>query len=326
MLRLFSEITVNNVTFSGIISAEIETTWQNITDTCRLELPNNFQRNGKPITVGDEGFFKRGDEIVVKLGYFPNLIIEFEGFIRRIFVDNVIVIEAEDASFLLKQSTVTESFKKVSLKELLDAISPIKFEAVEANLGQFRITRATPAKVLEELKKTYGLISYIRSGVLRVGLAYYEDEGKEQTFDLEENVVTNDIEYIDNSELLITVHGISAQSDNTKIERFAFYDKSEIKLTDQDPKQGEKEIFGVPGLTEEELDFYIKNKLEKRLTTGARGTFLAFLEPSVQHGDQAKIISRKFPEKAGTFLIKKVVKTFGFSGARQEITLDTQIV
>jgi len=325
MLRLFSEITVNNVVFSGIISAEIQTSWQNITDTCRLELPNNFQREGKPITVGDEGFFKRGDKITVKLGYFPNLLTEFEGYIRRIFVDNVIVIEAEDASYLLKQSTVTESFASVTLSELLTAISPIDFVAVDANLGAFRITRATPAKVLEELKKTYGLVSYVRGGVLRVGLAYNTDEQEEQTFDLEGNIVSNDLEYIDASELLITVHGISSQDDNTIIERFAYYDGSDIQLTDKDPGQGEKEVFGVPNQTADDLDFYIKNKLEKRLTTGARGDFMAFLEPSVKHGDVANIISRRFPEKAGKFLIKHIVKNFGLDGARQTITLDTQI-
>lgn len=326
MFRLHSEITVNNVTFKGCISVEINTSWQNLTDTCIIELPNNFQRGGKNITVGDDGFFKRGDKIEVKLGYFPNLTTEFIGYIRRIYVDNVIKIEAEDASFLLKQSTVTKSFASTTLANLMDEIITIDHEQSEANLGAFRITKATPIAVLEELKKTYGLISYIRNETLRVGLAYYADEGDELIFDLENNVVSNDLEYIDASELILTVEGTSIQKDGSVLTRYAYYSNGIIALSSDDPKQGASETLSFKSeISKSELDFYTENKLKARISTGTRGSFTAFLEPSVKHGDRVKIRSRKFPEKEGTFLVKGVVKTFGLNGGRQEITLDTQV-
>jgi hypothetical protein len=298
MLRLRSEITINKTTFNAVVSVEIESSWENLTDTCRVELPNNFKRDGRPITVGDEGFFKRGDAVLVKLGYFPNLNTEFEGFIRNIYVDNVIVIDCEDAAFLLKQKTVIKSFASTTLKNLLTEISPIEFEAVE---------------------------SYIRDGVLLSGLAYYND-GTQHNFSFEENIIENNLEQISNDELLITVYGSSQQKDNSVIEVFGYYEDGEVVTSTKDPEQGELEKLTIKSeISQKDLEFYVKNKLEQRLSTATLGEFTAFGEPAVKHGDTVNLISGKFPEREGVFLVRKVVKSFGLGGFRQTITLHTKI-
>lgn len=325
MLRLASEITIGSTTFDAVVSVEIESTWENLTDTCKIELPNNFKRDGRPITVGEEGFFKRGEAVTVKLGYYPNLKTEFEGFIRKIFVDNVIVIECEDAAYLMKQGTVVKSFQDTNLDNLLSEISPIEYEAVDAELGQLRLTRVTPAAVVEELRKVYGLVSYVRDGVLLSGLAYYND-GAEHNFDFEQNIIENNIEQIGNDELLITVYGSSKQKDDSVIEVFAYYDGGEIVTSTTDPQQGELEKLTIKSeISQKDLEFYTTNKLEQRLTSSAIGDFTAFGEPSVKHGDTVNLTSRKFPEREGVFLIKKVVKSFGLGGYRQVITLHTKL-
>jgi len=325
MLRFRSEITINETTFNAVVSVEIESSWENLTDTCRIEIPNNFKRDGRPVTVGDEGFFKRGDAVLVKLGYFPNLNTEFEGFVRNIYVDNVIVIECEDAAFLLKQKTVIKSFASTTLKNLLTEISPIEFEAVEAELGQLRLTRVTPAAVLEELRKVYGLVSYIRDGVLFSGLAYYND-GTQHNFSFEENIIENNLEQISNDELLITVYGSSQQKDNTVIEVFGYYEDGEVVTSTTDPEQGELEKLTIKSeISQKDLEFYVKNKLEQRLSTATLGEFTAFGEPAVKHGDTVNLISGKFPEREGVFLVRKVVKSFGLGGFRQTITLHTKV-
>ena len=114
MLRLYSKITINGTTFRGVVQVDIESTWKTLTDTCTIQIPNNFTREGRNITVGDDGFFKRGDAVEVELGYYPNIVTEFKGYIRKIIIDNVIKIEAEDESYLLKQKTVTFSDKEVT--------------------------------------------------------------------------------------------------------------------------------------------------------------------------------------------------------------------
>ena len=78
-------------------------------------------------------------------------------------------------------------------------------------------------------------------------------------------------------------------------------------------------------IEEESLLEYIKRRLQVRQYSGSRGTITTFLEPSVKHGDTVKIISRKFPEKEGDFLVKKVIKNFGLNGGRQEVTLSQKL-
>lgn len=342
MFRLFSQITINGTTFQGVNNLEIESSWQNLTDTCTIQLANNFKRNGRNITVGEDGFFKRGDQVSVSFGYFPDLVLEFEGYIRKIFVDNLITIECEDASFLLKQNTVTFSDREVTAQSLLDEILStgtstdganevsLFHETVDAELGKFRVTRVTPAQVLEELRKKYGLVSYIRSGVLRVGLAYYLDEAVRHNFSLEDNVIENNLEFIDVNELKPAVLGLNTKDDNEVIEKWAYYevDKTEPTIADEKPDGYAQtdEIHIKEEIGVKSLESQIVNILNNRISTGIRGSFTTFIEPSVKHGDKVNLISRKFPEKEGVYLVKKVVKNFGLSGGRQEITLDRKVL
>ena len=329
MVRLFSKITINETVFNGVVQVDIESTWRNLTDVCTIQLPNNFKREGRPITVGDDGFFKRGDAVTVEYGYYPNLVVEFKGYISKIFVDNIIKIEAEDASYLLKQNTVTFSNKNVTANSLLEEISPIAYKTEDAALGKFRVTRVTPAQVLYELKKKYGLQSYIKDEVLRVGLAYYQDEGTNHIFDLEGNIIENDLEFIDVNELKPSVLGLNIKNDNTIVEKWAYYESGKTEPTIADEKPDGYAQTDKISISEEigvnDLERLITDTLENRISTGIRGTFTAFAEPSVKHGDTVKLKSRKFPEKEGTYLVKKVNKSFGLGGGRQEITLDTKI-
>jgi len=325
--RIDTEISINGAIFKGANSIEINSSWEDMTDTCTILVPNAFQRDNKNITVGDDGFFKRGDEITVKVGYFPNLETRFEGFVRKITPDNLIRIECEDLMFKLKQEPVTKSFKKISLSDFLSELTTEKFEAVDAILGKFRISRSTVVKVLEELRKSYGLVSYIRDKVLRVGLAYYPDEGKTVSLVIdgaEGNVADNNLEFIDSNELQIVVKGSSMQSNNKIVERWAYYDKDKkLVLTSTDPKKGETDTLSVPLQTSEQLDGFITQRLEKRLSTGITGSVTAFLEPVVNHGDIVELKSKKFPEKEGKYLVKRVTTSMTVSGGgRQEIELD----
>jgi len=330
MKRIDTEISVNGVIFKGANSIEIVSSWEDMTDTCTILVPNAFKRNNKNITVGDDGFFKRGDEITVKMGYFESekeLETRFDGFIRKITPDNLIKIECEDLMFKLKQEPVTKSFKKIKLSLFLAELTTEKFKAVDATLGKFRISRSTVVKVLDELQKSYGLISYIRNKVLRVGLAYYPDESKniELHIDGEKgNTADNSLEFIDSNELQIVVKGSSMQSNNKIVERWAYYNSDKkLILTSTDPKKGETDTLSVPLQTADQLDGFITQRLEKRLSTGITGTVTAFLEPIVSHGDVVDLKSKKFPEKEGKYLVKRVKTSMTVSGGgRQEIELD----
>lgn len=327
MLRINTEITINDVVFSGANSIEISSSWEDLTDTATILIPNKFKRNNKNITVGDQGFFKRGDEVKIEMGYFPLLNTFFEGFIRRITVDNLIKIECEDLTFNLKQEPVTKSFKAIKLSDFLADLTTEPFEAIDATLGKFRISNSTVAKVLEELQKSYGLVSYVRNKILRVGLAYYPEDANNVVFDLEGNIVSNSLEFIDADELQIVVKGTSMQSDNKIIQRWAYYNKlNELVLTSTDPKKGETDTLSVPLQSQSQIDGFITQRLEKRLSTGITGSIIGFLDPQTNHGDIVELKSAKFPEKEGKYLVKRVNTSMSISGgARQEIELDIKV-
>lgn len=331
MKRIDTEISINGVVFSGANSIEVVSSWEDMTDTCTILIPNKFKRNNKSITVGDNGFFKRGDEVTVKMGYFPNLETRFEGFIRRITPDNLITIECEDLMFKLKQENVNKTFRAGKLKTLIEGITSQKSNVVDADLGAVRVPNKSAAQVLATvIKETYKLQSYIRNKVLRVGLAYYPDEGKTVELHIDGikgNIAENNLEFIDSNELKITVFGKSKQLDGNYIFRYAFYDNNGILITtSDDPRTGEYDNINIPLQTTEQLDNIIQNHLKKRLSAGINGTVTAFLDPIVSHGDVVDLKSKKFPEKEGKYLVKRVTTSMTVSGGgRQEIELDIKV-
>ena len=367
MLRLNSKITVTateftidsggasfsvdevKTIFTTLVTLETVSTWENLLDTLTIELPNNFQRDNRPITVGEEGFFKRGDAIKVEVGYFPTFNLIFEGFIRTITLKTNVVIEAEDEGYKLKQINNNFTLKGTDLAKLVDTITAgqqIATEIINADLGDFKAKNVTSLQVLEELKKTYGLVCFFRDKTLNIGLPYDGTPAK-HTFYLEgiddgtpvqiqslaagnaENVgiiIDDALDYINAAEVKLYIEGKSMQDNNALIENYASYDPDgKVVYTTKAPDGQKGGSYTVPGISAKELKERITQMLVNAYSTGISGGFSTFTEPAVNHGDQVTLVSYKYPEKEGTFLVKKVVNKFGTGGGRQEVELDRQI-
>lgn len=316
MFKLVSKITFDDGAdlepLQFVNNVEIETSWQTFTDTATLTLPFKLKNNGEVITVGSSGLFKRGTKVKIELGYLPNLVTEFEGYISNILPDSPLVIECQDASWLLKQSTITKSEKGADLGDFLEAVvdGVIEINAVEANIGAMRLTRVTALQVLEELKKTYGLVSFVRGGILRSGLAYYPEESAEHEIIFQRNVISSNLEYVNRDDIKIKVKAISILPDNTKLEAEAGDDG------------GTTRTFFAYNITDTKaLQTFADNELTKLSFDGYRGDFETFGEPSIQHGDLVTLKDNKFPEREGRYLVDSVTKSFGMNGYRQSVTL-----
>ncbi len=316
MKRLNSEISIGDETFRFVNELEISSSWETFTDTAKIRLPNRFVRDNQTITVGVDNLFKRGDAVTIKLGYFPNLVPIYQGFVSKVLPDSPLVIECEDAMWLLKQKTITASFKNTELSQLLSAvvpsIVPVNSNIDDAKLGQFRITRVSIAQVLEELKKTYGLVSFVRDGTLEVGLAYpFLPAVHDITF--EDDITVSNLEYRCEENLRIKIKGISMRPDNTKIE----VDAGDI--------DGETRTLTYYDLDKAELTAIVNRELPKFKFTGYFGSFDTFGEPVIKHGDQINLVHKKFPEKNGVYLVSTVNTTFGMSGYKQSVSLDIKV-
>lgn len=296
-------------------SIEIKSSYENFTDTAKIVLPRKLSFDGKELFSGADAIFKRGDEVKIELGYFPELKTVFEGYISFVNGSLPVEIECEDKMFLLKQVTIAKySAESTSLKDLLTEILPsdIDFECLDVQLGSFRISNATVSRMLDTLKGDYGFYSYFVDGVLHVGLPSDASDTVTEEFMFEKTIIDADgLKYQRSEDISIKVVAISMQSDNSKKE-----------VTVGDP-EGSQRTFYTYNSTEAALREFANLKLEEVKYTGYSGTFETFGEPMVRHGDVAKLTSTKLPERNGNYEVVSVNRSFGLYGYRQEIQLGT---
>lgn len=327
MLQCNCEITVSNpkgkkVTFNFVHSIEIESTYENLTDTCKITIPRKLTFEGIPLFSGNDPIFKRGDNIEVKIGYVPNLTTVFTGYIKSCSSNVPTILDCEDAMFKLKQYTVNypsggNGSNNVKLNDLLDSIiSGFDYETVDnIDLGLFRVSKATPAQVLDKLKSEYGLFSYFRNGILHVGFANDAKRTKEANFKMEETIINSDtLEWQNAEDVKIKCVAISMNPDNTK---------TEVEFGDAD---GNQITIHKYNMDSKSLEFAAKEWIKNNKYTGFKGEVETFGEPVMKHGDRVKLSSEKLPERDGTYLIKKVKRLYSVDGGnKQTFTLGIKV-
>lgn len=324
MLNPCIDIQIGEWAFTYAVGVEINQEINTLTDTCRITVPRKIEWDGKKIALGDEPILKRGDKVVVKLGYDEVFKTRFIGYIKDIKAGVPVTIDCEDSMYLLKKGSLTLSYKSVSLQTLIRDIVPagVDYKVIgdkEVFIGQWRITKASPAKILEELKSKFKIYSYFRNitdgvltkPVLHVGLAYWLDHRNEHVFEFSENVIEdNDLTYRRKEDIRLRAKATSWGLDNTK---------TEIEVGDAD---GEERTVHAYGLTKKQLEVYAKAELERYKYTGYQGSFPTFGEPAVEKGDVAYLIGNQY-HPDGKYLIKGVRITSGINGYRQIITPDS---
>ena len=344
MLQAQCEISITNdlgkkITFDFVHSIEIDSSYENLTDTCKIVIPRKLVFEGLDLFTGDNPIFKRGDKIEVSLGYVPNITKVFSGYIKTVGSNVPTVLECEDGMYQLKQYTVNYPSKKalddvisklkvhpatiplkVKLDELLDfCLTPkgIEYEIVDnIDLGSFRAINATPAMILDKLKSEYGLYSYFKGDVLKVGFANDASVTSEASFKMEEVIINSDtLEWQRAEDVRIKCVAISMFLDNTKSEPIEFGDPDGNQITIHKYNMDAKS-----------LEFAAKEWIKENKYTGYRGEVETFGEPVMNHGDRAKITSDKLPERDGIYLIKKVKRIYGVNeGNHQIFTLGAKV-
>ena len=326
MLRLRQAITITQVStdatrdkvlyFPFVHEVSIEKSYDDQTQTAKVVLPRNLKYQDQNLYAGDNSLISRGDKIKIESGYHPNLTVDFEGYISKISNNIPVELQCEDAMYLLKQEISPNlSYSNVSLTTLLkDMIGTITtYTSIEATLGRVRIKQATISKVLNVLRTEFGLYSFFRNGVLKVGLPYYAPE-KTQTFLFEHDIIENDLQYIKSTDVKIQVKGVLIPLTGNRIEK-TYGDVN-----------GDIRTYFQYGGTVAELDRACGVFLENNNYTGYYGSFTTFLEPKMNPGDYAILNSYKMPERNGTYLIKTVYTLFGVNGGRQKIELERRVL
>lgn len=312
MKRLTSKITIGDFSFKGVVELNIESSWDVLTDICSITIPRKVSFEGRDIAMGTDPLFKKGDKVVIELGYNDSNNVEFIGYVRHIEAKTPIVIKCEDSAFLLKQSAKTISYRSVTLKKLLTDILPsgMDFETLDISLGQFRLKDVTPAKVLDELRKVYNLYSFFKGEKLFVGFPYpATKEIVTHKFQFGKNIISDGLEYRIKEETKIKIKAISMLPNNEKIE---------IEVGDPD---GEIRTFHYYDVQKSDLKELAMAEIDRLRYSGWFGDFLSFGLPSVQHGDVAELEDDKLDRK-GAYFVRKIEINFGNNGFRRTSYLD----
>jgi hypothetical protein len=303
-------------------------------------MPTKFKDKNKNIISLDrlqaeKGVFKPGDKVTVKLGYVPQMWTVFEGYLKSANPNTPLIFECEDASYLLKRRNIASfSQKGTTLAALINhivaGIVPVK--VLDAKIGDFRVSNESFVNIVDVLdlvKNQFGFSAWFRGGELYVD---YPSTRSTQTgerptheFDFQRNVVDSNLSYEIVEPDNIAIKGTSIKLNNTKIDRYAYYDTDGTIKVGSEARKGEQRQFNFIELSQAELDEKIKGILPTVMYNGFSGSFNTFGFPFVQHGDKVKLIDRRYPERDGSYLVRAVGTSFGNGGFRQNITLDTKI-
>ncbi len=312
MLRLSSKIVIGDIGFTGVNSVSIESSWENLTDTCKITIPKNVSWQSKNITQ----IIKRGDKVSVSIGYNGENIEVFQGYVRDVNEKIPCEIVCEDAMFLLKKGNHDKIYKSVNTERLIKDIVgvTVPYEVVaNATLGDYRVKNATAAKVLEHLRSNYFIKSFFRKGTLYVGLAYIKALQRVHQFDFSKNIFPeHSLEYKRKEDVSLSLKGVIMYSNNKK---------QQVKEGDE---YGEQRTFHYYNRPKSEVRKSLKEHLERLKYTGFYGSFTTFGVPQVFHGDIVELHDKKHPERDGKYLVKKVSSNFGSDGYHQTIELESK--
>ena len=198
------------ITLDYLHSYEINTGWENLTNTAKVVIPKNviaqdLQGNDVPlqgtniaIGNGNNPLFLRGDKISLQAGYWyldgfgieqQYVKLLFTGYITKVFAKLQITLECENNAFLLKQVPAPSKVwgNNISLQGMITQCLGATNAAQNAGItvktqsntsisfenGTFYTKLETVAQVLERIKRDLHIDSYMKGTELRIGYPVY---------------------------------------------------------------------------------------------------------------------------------------------------------
>ncbi|MEC3875932.1 late control protein [Chryseobacterium salviniae] len=322
MFILKSEIKIGDYTFRSITNVEITKSVEDLVDTAVITMPAKFKvkQNGEEKYTEDA--VKVGDKVVIKLAYEGKYEgVEFTGFVNSIGSKIPLEIKCEDSMWLLRRKNINKAFnKKTELKTILqEVVSGTELKLSDKipgfEIDKFIIQNANGTQVLQKLKEEYGLSIYLDDeGKLYAGLQQLNNVLQNVIYDLNYNIVENNLEYKSAEQKRIKVKYSCRDKKNKQIK---------VEIGDDDGEVRSMEIKDV--FNEKELRKMAEAALKSAKYDGFEGSVKSFLIPYATRGMAAVIQDKKHKNREGKYFIKKVVTTFGTDGARRDVTISNKL-
>jgi hypothetical protein len=317
MKRLICEISIGEITTTFVKMFNVISSWDTFTDTAEINVPRTVIHKKQKKRI--EEIINVGDPVEIKAGYHPNLESRFIGFVVGIEAGVVTKIKCEDHAYLCKQTSHNMSIESATVESLINELKPdaITVDAIDAEIGPFRVKNSTLAQVLDKIRKSHGVRAWFRGSTLIAGLPYINNVGIDHdvSFQIDIPLGKGDgLTYENAEDVKIKVKAISILPDNKKLT---------VEVGDG---TGEQRTFNAYNITSEsELRKLAEQHLDDLKFTGFRGSFEMFGEPMIKHGDKITLTDKLNPERGDgitKYGVKSVETTFSVdAGFRQIVSL-----
>lgn len=317
----------DKIQFNVVKSIRVENTIEKFSDTAKIELPREFknakQQKGR-LSIANKNLLeiiKVGDTIKIEAGYNGDLKTEFDGYITEIGAEIPLLIECEDEMYKLKRMTqISKTFASVTLKELIQFIAPnYTVEAIDMPLGKFMIENANPYKIIEELKRQYGVRCYFDGKILKAGLNIEFKPQQKHLFVFGRNIrKSSSLKYITKEKRDRYYKAVSIQKGTSEKITYEYGDK-----------QGEHRSLHLPlNLTLNEVKEWTQKIYNSNVFDGYEGSIDSWAIPRTRAGDSADVIDPNYSDKHRDMqlFIESVVTTIdSSSGFKRQNKLSFKI-
>lgn len=322
MFVLDGNAKIGEYTFRMVHHIEITKSVDLLADTAIIKLPTKFKIKQNNVLKYTEEAIKIGDVVTITLGYEGKYSgVEFRGYVKKIKPTYPLEIVCEDAFWLLRRKNITKNWDgATSLKEVLEEVVKDTEVVLADNipdmpLSDFIIQNANGAQVLQRLKQDFRLTSFINDdNQLYCGLTQFTNINESVIYDLNNNIIKNNLEFKTSDERNIKVrYTYLAPDGNTKV----------VEVGDVD---GELRSYTTSVVSDEaQLKEMALAELNQFKYEGLDGTITSFLIPYATRGMKAELINQDHPNQEGNYFIKKVKILFGINGARRIVTVGTKL-
>lgn len=324
MYILDGKVEIGDYIFNAVHGIEITKSVEELSDTAVIKLPTRFKIRQNGVQKYTEEAIKVGDKVTITLAYEGKYSgVEFTGFVKKISPKIPIEIHCEDAMWLLRRKNINKSWGKTSIKEIVQEViknTPLQMSRFmqdqDVPLDKWIVRNANGAQVLESFRKDLAQTVFIDDeGKLYVGLQQLTNIGETVVYDLNYNLVENNLEFKSKDERRIKIkYNYMNPATNTK---------ESIEIGDADGEQ--KEFTTSVVSDKKQLEAMANAELEKLKYDGFDGDVVSFLVPFATRGMKAKLIDEEHLNREGNYFIKKVVTTFDTGGARRKATLGNRL-
>ena len=323
MFKMSWYITLGNFRLKMLEKVEIDRSVDTLADTATITLPGMVFNKALEV----ESKIKRGDKVLVQLGYDDKLVTEFDGYIESIHTDGgIIALNCEDALFLYRVPIDDIQLANVSVTDILNFVNA----KVSANYPtmpaftlscdydfryqKFTIKGATAFDVLKKIQEEAKPNIYLKGSVLHVHPQYSEIFGK-TAYDFAVNIDRNgcDLKYRHANERNVIVE-IEYTTPDGKVAKVSYGTTGGEKVS---LKAGTTDIASLQLLAQQEHD--------NRVFDGYDGSFAGWLIPYCDAGYQISLNNKDYAFKNGNYYVIGVKTEFSKEGAKRNIKLGKRL-